>query len=333
MSERAGVDCPVYDGCPVCGHMGKALWTEAVDREYITSGSAYKYWQCEACASLYIDPIPEHELALIYPKNYYSFNASASGLIDSVKLFLDKVLIHGVTSRLHGDHLSVLDIGGGSGWLLDVVKATDRRFDHSLEIDLDEDAAQVARSHGHVYWRGKFEEYPAANDRKYDLILALNIIEHVKSPEIFMRKARSLLSEQGRMIIKTPNVSSLDARVFRNSYWGGLHCPRHWVLFNRTSLLQLVGRCDMALESIRFTQGAPFWCWSVLSLLADARIVKFDALKPMYTHWLSKPLIVVFAAFDFLRMHFSPTSQMICILRSSSQLTAGVAKDERSDTG
>src|SRR4029450_11996905 len=78
---------------------------------------------------------------------------------------------------------------------------------------------------------------------------------------------RSLLAPGGIILVKTPNVSSSDARLFRTRNWGGLHCPRHFGLFVPTAFMVLAARAKRWPTMPKFTQGAPFWTVSVLAAL------------------------------------------------------------------
>jgi len=47
----------------------------------------------------------------------------------------------------------------------------------------------------------------------FDLIVAVEVIEHVESPINFLRNVAQLLTPRGRAVITTPNVDSLPARL------------------------------------------------------------------------------------------------------------------------
>jgi SAM-dependent methyltransferase len=47
----------------------------------------------------------------------------------------------------------------------------------------------------------------------YDLVAAIEIIEHVENPAEFLRSCASVLKAEGRIILSTPNVTSVQARL------------------------------------------------------------------------------------------------------------------------
>src|SRR6185503_8982523 len=114
---------------------------------------------------------------------------------------------------------------GGTGWLLDLLRETDPRIRHTQIVDLDPAAAEPARAKGHHYACQRIEDFQGG--RRFDLVLLMNLIEHVESPRRLLAKVEDLLAPAGVVLIKTPNVDALDARAFRDTYWAGLHVPRH----------------------------------------------------------------------------------------------------------
>jgi hypothetical protein len=210
-----------------------------------------------------------------------------------------------------------LDVGGGTGWLASIVKNIDPRITETQIVDIDGKAGQIAEKAGHLYFKGTLEEFQTAE--KYDLILMLNLIEHVRYPFSVLAKAGSLLSDNGVILIKTPNTVSLDSRIFKKSYWGGLHCPRHWVIFSEKSFRMLVDQTNLIIDKLKYTQGGPFWAFSIIIWLYRKGLVKVSAQRPVIFHPLFSLIGGITAAFDYGRSYFSKTSQMFIILKSSNK--------------
>jgi hypothetical protein len=119
-------------------------------------------------------------------------------------------------------------------------------------------------------------------------------------------------------VIKTPNWRTLDYQLFKKNNWGGYHCPRHWVIFSRKALSNLGDLCGLTIDSINFTQGAPQWTTSILGYLSDRKWISVTKENPMYTHMLYKPMLLLTAAFDFMRAPFAPTAQMVVVFRKKA---------------
>jgi 2-polyprenyl-3-methyl-5-hydroxy-6-metoxy-1,4-benzoquinol methylase len=305
--------------CLACNSADLTLWTTAMDAEYRSVPERFTYWRCRRCQCLSIDPCPSGRLAEIYPPNYYSFSRADASVVERIKLACDRRLLRSVLARLPGEQLSVLDVGGGTGWMLDQARLADARVTGTVVVDIDARARKQAESAGHRFIAGRVEEL--SGNETFDLVLMLNLIEHVQNPVAVLRAIGQRLRPGGRLLLKTPNYDSLDARLFRGSYWGGLHCPRHWVLFTPDSLRAAAVRAGLKVLQLELTQGAPFWAWSVLDALNRRGWIAVSAERPMHTHPMVPQLLAVFGAFDLLRGAFMTTSQMFAVLSAASAVS------------
>lgn len=305
--------------CPVCGDARVNFFASARDVEYYTSDNSFEYEQCANCGSVFLKSPPLDQLRLIYPANYYSYRATqgADSILEKIKAKLDSRLLNKLLRQIPGDSLNVLDVGGGSGWLLTLVRRISNRVEQTHEVDLDEGARSAAEAAGHVFHTCRIEEF--SSQEKFDLILMLNLIEHVSDPRSVLDAMRQLLSPGGLILIKTPNVDTLDCRLFRNHNWGGFHCPRHFVIFNRQSLNDLARRCGLEAVNVTYTQGAPQWGCSILGWMGLKGWISISQERPLYTHWLYPIVCALAAAFDLLRRPFMRTAQMFAVLRLSDQ--------------
>lgn len=299
--------------CLACGHSESVPWAEASDEEYYTTSDRFTYRRCNRCGALFIDPVPRNRLDQIYPPNYYSFDEKITNSpVFKAKDWLDQRWFKRFLSGLPDAEINVLDVGGGTGTQLSSLRRADTRFRRTAIVDLDEKAGAIARQRGHEYFCGRFENYES--DQTFEVILMLNLIEHVDNPGELLAKARGLLSPQGILILKTPNTESLDARLFRHGNWGGYHCPRHWVLFNRENFTALAEAAGLKIRRFQYTQGAPFWTSSVLFSLHRKKWIRISSERPVPRHPLHPWLTMGFACMDLLRARIAKTSQMLVIL-------------------
>lgn len=303
-----------HSRCLASGSTASEVWAEVWDEEYLTIPDRFHQRRCLDCGALFIDPVPSDRLAEIYPRNYYSFvPRGRPSLALRVKEALDRRFFRDVLKRVPGHELSVLDVGGGAGWQLDIVRACDPRVRFTQVVDFDAGAADVARGKGHGYFCGTIEDFESA--RPFDVIVLLNLIEHVSDPLRVLKKLRGLLAPAGVIVVKTPNHDSLDARLFRHRNWGGFHAPRHWVIFTRESFDRICRRAGLSITQFRYTQGAPFWATSVLFVLARLGLVQVTRERPAVYHPLFPLLAAAGAGFDFIRAPFAKLSQMLIVLQ------------------
>lgn len=303
--------------CPVCDNSEVELFAKAYDKEYFTSEDEYLYARCPECTAVYLDAPPSGRLSEIYPPNYYSYGgiAESTTFTERIKEWLDARMLRKLLRRIPGDRLRVLDVGGGAGWLLTTVRHACDRVAETHEVDLQADAAALARRAGHIYHRMPIEEF--TSNEPFDLVLMMSIIEHVADPRAVMASMRDLLTENGILLIKTPNTATVDCRLFKHRNWGGFHCPRHFVLFTADGLSELAAQCGLEVIKSQYTQGAPQWAISVMSWMHDHRWIRITPERPAYMNSVYEPLTALFAVLDFARARLFPTAQMVVSLRRS----------------
>lgn len=301
--------------CLACGSDDLTHWATARDVEYRSTPESFDYLRCRACDALSISPVPLGRLGEIYPDTYYSFAPGKLSVAERIKQALDRRTFRKLFAGIEGESLSALDVGGGAGWLLSQARAVEPRLTDTHVVDIDGSAEEAAHAAGHSFFRGRIEDF--ATTKRFDVILMLNLIEHVDDPVAVLAKVRGLLKPGGRVLVKTPNHDSLDARLFRHHSWGGLHAPRHWVVFTPESFRQAAGRAGLSVDRLGLTQGAPFWAVSTLEWLERRGLVTITRARPMCDHPLFGPLLAGFGALDLLRRPFGRTSQMFVELSAA----------------
>ena len=54
---------------------------------------------------------------------------------------------------------------------------------------------------------------PSLQRRKFDCVLLLDILEHLRSPESILRNCHALLESEGQIIVSVPNVANIYVRL------------------------------------------------------------------------------------------------------------------------
>ena len=130
----------------------------------------------------------------------------------------------------------ILDIGCGSGDTLALLKSVGWDV-----YGLDIDAAAIRAAHKRGLKNvslGTYENLKKHPDNFFEAIRLYHVIEHLNDPNNCLRLAYKKLKPGGELIIGTPNVGSLVARIFRR-YWYNLDCPRYLHLFTPKTLRTL----------------------------------------------------------------------------------------------
>ncbi len=103
--------------------------------------------------------------------------------------------------------LNLLDVGCGGGLVTEPMARLGARV---LGIDAGEDAIRVARTHAEesglaIDYRCLTAEALAAKEHSFDVILNMEVIEHVADLDVFLGACSSLLKPGGAMVVATLN--------------------------------------------------------------------------------------------------------------------------------
>lgn len=103
--------------------------------------------------------------------------------------------------------LDVLDVGCGGGLLSEPMA---RLGANMTSIDAGEKNVEIAKIHAeqsglNINYRNVLPEDLAAEGHKYDIVLNMEVIEHVADPELFMAASSSVLKDNGCMVLSTMN--------------------------------------------------------------------------------------------------------------------------------
>jgi SAM-dependent methyltransferase len=138
----------------------------------------------------------------------------------------------------------VLEVGCGRG-------VTGQMLERELGcrvtgVELNPVVAEEARRRLHAVLPGDIQTVPL--EGAFDVVLALELVEHLPASEPFLTRARKLLRPGGRLVLSIPNVGHYsiveDLLAGRWDYLPiGLLCYTHFRFFTRHSLADWLRRC------------------------------------------------------------------------------------------
>jgi SAM-dependent methyltransferase len=150
---------------------------------------------------------------------------------------LEPITMPGVHSRFleffkersePGD-LTVLDLGAGQGAL------TQRLFDMGFEVHACDLFPEYFKFDRVECTRVDITEPFPYPDNKFDLIIAVEVTEHILDHENFFREINRILKPGGRLYVSTPNILSLKSR-FRFLFQGFVYAFKPLELENYDGL-------------------------------------------------------------------------------------------------
>jgi 2-polyprenyl-3-methyl-5-hydroxy-6-metoxy-1,4-benzoquinol methylase len=224
------------------------------DRVFRTTTKVFNLSRCTDCRSVFLDPPPsESELAQYYPDEYW-WTSADSRLKRAETLYRQIVLADRVqfvvnaakAIRKEPFSVRVLDIGCGSGTLLSVLKG--RGYD-CLGLDVSRRAAEIAEASGLRVIVGDVGS-AGLIPGTIGVAMMFHVLEHVLDPRSVLARVRGLLEPGGRLVVQVPNAGSLQARLFRDR-WYGWQVPRHTINYTARSVQGLLRACGFSVRRVK----------------------------------------------------------------------------------
>ena len=181
-------------------------------------------------------------------------------------------------------HKSWLDVGSGSGHLVERAEKMD--FDAS-GIEPGGWGQIAANRKGIRIAQGFLGEN--LSGRKYSIISATDVVEHVPDPIRFLSLMSSHMEEDGILIISIPCIESFEAKIFGLN-WSMLSPPTHRHFFTKKSLNIAINKAGLRpLETQQYNIRRLFGLsrYSAIQRLID-KIILGDQLICMMTTERSK---------------------------------------------
>ena len=205
----------------------------------------FSYERCADCATLLMNPrAPVEMLHEFYERseNYAFWNEHifpASEDTRRERIFRPRVeRLLGLCSSLGVSEGTMLEAGAGFGTFAALV-AEMSAFERVIALEPTPSLAESCRGRGVETVEAPFESNGLA-ESSIDVIAAFEVLEHLFSPEEFVREAGRLLRPGGLVVISVPNIAGFDTLVLGKEANAIDH--EHVNYFNPASLGALLER-------------------------------------------------------------------------------------------
>jgi 2-polyprenyl-3-methyl-5-hydroxy-6-metoxy-1,4-benzoquinol methylase len=274
LEASTGIEVVPCPSCLLCREPGPAQYVDTVDWLFGVLGN-WNIRYCKRCDFAWLDPQPvPHDVGKLYSRYYTHVGkipvtrldrlrkamvecavANLGYAVDRPKRILPRLLSRvrplaraaalQVLGLPASDIGKLLDVGCGNGEFIDRM----RSLGWSVSgVDPDPKAVSHARSRGLEVFNGMVSDIPANN--QFDVITLNHVIEHAIDPVALLRDCRNRLRpDTGRLIVATPNLSSLGHWWFKGC-WRGLEVPRHLVLFSMASLRECARQAGLSVQRL-----------------------------------------------------------------------------------
>jgi 2-polyprenyl-3-methyl-5-hydroxy-6-metoxy-1,4-benzoquinol methylase len=195
--------------------------------------------QCRVCSFVFADPVPHLDLVELYRgMEDMPYQQSSLPRRAQMRALLDVVTHSRPRAR------TLLDIGAGTGLL--VAEARARGLD-AQGIEPSRWCVATAAAMNQVdLLCGTSEEWRHQLGR-YDIVTLVDVIEHTTDPLGMLRDAARLLTPGGALLVVTPDIGSMAARLMGRWWWH--HRVAHVGYFNRSSMRRALQAASLTPES------------------------------------------------------------------------------------
>lgn len=238
-----------FANCDYCGSTKERPIFEGPDLLHRLPGT-FRVVQCLECGWIRQNPRPApNAIGYYYPRDYANF---AHAIEDESRFWRRWDRRYGILKRRWAvESLQrkgrLLDVGCATGIFLNEMKKAGWDV---TGIEPNQEAANYARHRFNISVHIGTLQQVSLPSAYFDVITMWDVLEHTHTPWQDLIEANRLLREGGLLILRIPNLESLEARVF-GPFWIGWDLPRHLYLFPRQALIKALKQIGFHIENIR----------------------------------------------------------------------------------
>lgn len=237
------------DRCPLCRGAGIRLFKKgtfdpqaigAADFRITDShyGARWTLFCCRECGFVFANPVPDGEaIARFYAAlDDEEYSQEDEGRGRNFAVILKRL------RRFVPPGSTLLDVGAASGIFLNLARRGGYRV-----AGIEPAARLVAdaeRLYGLTLFCGSAEAFVAREP--FAVVTLLDVLEHVPDPGAFLAVLDRFLAPGGMLVIVTPDIGSLAARLMGGRWWH--YRAAHINFFNRRSLERLLAEHGFEIE-------------------------------------------------------------------------------------
>ncbi len=239
LAERKDEFCET--ACPACGLNDASLEYDLYSLNYM---------RCHACSTVYLSPCPPQELIMWYLETSKALKYWREEMPESVrasrksKLYAARAefVLEQTRGRINQRGILV-DVGGGNGEFAEEMASRDI-FEKIVVVEpqpltLTHPKIEVATI--------SFEDFTL--QKKADVIVAFEVLEHIIDPTLFLQKVHDLLADDGCFVFSTPNANGFETSTLgreSRAWWFD-----HVRLYNPDSIKILLERYGFEVLDIQ----------------------------------------------------------------------------------
>tara|TARA_B100000315_G_scaffold239875_1_gene259126 strand:+ start:22 stop:882 length:861 start_codon:yes stop_codon:yes gene_type:complete len=151
----------------------------------------------------------------IYKGEYYDYwDLNNFEDVRRMKVLTSEKYIQIICNDTEVNNGNLLDVGCAYGFTLEAARKSGFNT-YGVEVS---PAATIAKERGYEVFRGEVDDAPFKTNF-FDVVILIDLIEHIADPITFMKKLRTLLRDTGIMLIVTPNIFSTSRKILGDRWF------------------------------------------------------------------------------------------------------------------
>ena len=172
-----------------------------------------------------------------------------------------KQIIHNPKSKIQNP--KILDVGCGTGANLEMLS----KFGEASGVDVAEDALEFCRKRGLERVKHGLAENLPYEDESFDLVTALDVVEHLDDDVAGLKEMRRVLKKDGRALIFVPAFMFL---------WGVQDdVSNHRIRYTKKQIIERLEKAGFEIERATYANITFF-----APILAGRTLMKLTGIKP-----------------------------------------------------
>lgn len=237
----------ILSACPICNSSQTKLFL--VCKDNTVSHETFNIVECISCGFKFTNPRPEKEKLGAYyiSEEYVSHSNTKKGFVNSAYQMVRKYTLLKKLQLISKFNKTgkILDIGCGTGEFLKTFK--DAKWD-TLGIEPSPDVRKMAIENYGLDIREE-AEIKNLETASFDVITMWHVLEHVPDLNERIEDLKRLIKPNGIIIIAVPNCTSLDAKIYKES-WAAYDVPRHLYHFSPKDIETVFKKHDLKVFRI-----------------------------------------------------------------------------------
>ena len=252
------------------------------------SNKNYTLFACDNCSSRFFD-INQHQISINELYEKLAKDKKEIPVDFKIKQYWEeqkKIIIR----LMEKPPTSILDIGCRTGDFLMHFKDTIEREG----VEISNYYSEVACRRGLKIYNSNFQN--TNFDKKYDIVSAYNILEHISDPISFLNRINSIINKNGLVVILIPIFDCLKVKILTklNIRWHMYIPPEHLNFFSKIFLDSYLNHLGFKLIKRYYSSGGlinPFRGIPLISAIFNKFMFYYDKSflnkLPIFDHLFS----------------------------------------------